>query len=149
MPAPPPPGAASIQAGGDVGGRPGGGGGGGFAMRSPNVCLQSSRCASTQPRRSVLRARVASYYIKFRYSEKATKFEIISHFFSRITYYRQNKVGDLKKFFWPFQNIWTLTARFWQPSPVCGFNFPNVAISNGFWREQRVSSWGYIEHTRA
>jgi hypothetical protein len=56
-------------------------GGVGFAMRSPNVCLQSSRCASTQPRRFVLQARVPPYYIKFRYCEKATKFEIISHFF--------------------------------------------------------------------
>ena len=95
MPAQPPPGAAFVQAGGDVGGRPGGG----FAMRSPNVCLQSSRCASTQPRRSVLRARVAPYYIKSRYSEKATKFEIISQFFLELLINVKTKWESFANFF--------------------------------------------------
>ena len=45
--------------------------------------------------------------VKFRYCEKATKFEKISNYFKFVE--RQNKImGHSFKFLWSSQNIWTL-----------------------------------------
>ena len=51
------------------------------------------------------------FTVKFRYYEKATKFENISHLFwqNRCFYSVASKqVGDFLKFLWPFQKSWTL-----------------------------------------
>ena len=51
--------------------------------------------------------------VKFRYYEKATKFEKISHlFWQNSCFYSvaSKQVGDIFKFLWPFQKSWTLPS---------------------------------------
>ena len=59
--------------------------------------------------------------LKFRYCEKATKYEKKSHLFLKLL--RQNKVGDLKKFLLPSHNI----------------NFKNVFVALSF-----ITSYFYV-----
>ena len=54
-------------------------------------------------------------HLKFRYYEKATKFEKISHlFWQNHCFYSvaSKQVGDFFKFLWPFQKSWTLMKEY-------------------------------------
>ena len=67
-------------------------------------------------------------YVKFRYCEKATKFEKMSHF-EKFTQSRQNKVGEFFKFFWHSQNIWPLLFT-WFVFSKGGFLPEDIMVSS-------------------
>ena len=67
--------------------------------------------------------------VKFRYYEKATKFEKIFHlFWQNSCFYSvaSKQVGDFFKFLWPFQKSWTLHTLVWIPDQ----KFKSWMVSN-------------------
>ena len=64
---------------------------------------------------------------KFRYSEKATKFEKIFHLIFDATQYRQILSGRFFQIWWPSQNIRTLIASF--PCFLGHFNILGIRLN--------------------